>query len=198
MPKDNVKPDTQETVQVKYMGHSVSVQSNHNWVAVSKLPFAGGESHFITSFAEKPVLLPNGSYVAQVGSAFTYLLLINDKVDKFPLLERNNKAKDSKASPEENLIKAALLLSTQLKQIINGTEDKLEAVHGIYCPDHGILPKFIDSIMDDVVELFGTEDDEDDDDEVEIASLADLIVAIKEAAAKEKRENEEPKSSRFS
>lgn len=202
MPKDNVKPNTQETTQVKYLDRSVSVQTNHNWVAVSKLPFAGGESCFITSFAEKPVLLPNGSYAAQVGSDFTYLLPISDTEDNYPLLERKANVKDSKTSPEENLVKAALLLSEQLKQFIADAENPVQAAHSIYCPDHGLLPKFIDSIMDTVVEVYGNDEDEDEGDDdhhvIHVNSLSGLIAAIKAAAALEEEEVEKPKAFRFS
>lgn len=199
MPKDNVKPNTQETNQVKYLDRSVSVQTNHNWVAVSKLPFAGGERLFITSFADKPVLLPNGTYTAQVGSDFTYLLAINDTEDKYPLLERKANMKDSKTSPEEKLIKAALQFSEQLKQLVADAENPMEAVHSIYCPKHGAVPEFINSIRDTAIELFGTSEDEDDEGvEVHVSSINELISAIKAVVTNAEDENEKPKASRFS
>ena len=189
--KISIKPDSTKYVTVGYMGHKLTIPAHHNWIAITKVPSATGTDCYLASFAEEPKLVRKGYYVAQEGTDFTYQTRIADTNAEGSLVQVQNQTAKASKSPEQVLLDAAKKFVADIQEAIENADDLEEAVHDIYCPEHGLLPALVQDNMDSISAVFGSDSDEEESSGSAIkgAIIAKVLQDILSHAADEKAHN---------
>lgn len=161
-----IESRNQDTIEVNYKGHVIEIPSQHNWIAVvnQTSPVDGLMKSFLASFSKKPILSRKGNFMNQPGDDYTLLVEVNPVDDVAATLQQVQGKPEGKYA---TLNAAAFKLAEDILVKQNGDGSNEKVFHDIYCPEHGLLGKFLNTHRNALREIFNVEDDEDEE-EVEL------------------------------
>ena len=123
---------------VDYMGGTVEVPDNHDYVAVNKLHCANGETKtVITSYEVEPTVSNKGYYLAVPG---TGSLIIGEVESVDP---RGSLRKVRNCTSDEVIIANSEELALKMLDILESDVSAEEKIHAIFCPEHGTFTEFL-------------------------------------------------------
>lgn len=166
-----IESRNQDTIEVDYKDHVIEIPSQHNWIAVvnQTSPVDGLMKSFLASFSKKPILSRKGNFMNQPGDDYTLLVEVNPVDDVAATLQQvQGKPEPKPASKYGVLNAAAFKLAEDILVKQNGDDSNEKVFHDIYCPEHGLLGKFLNTHRNALREIFDIEDDEDEEVEVEL------------------------------
>lgn len=133
-----IKPIMHALVQVDYLGGTLDVPANHEFVAMTKLDCANGETKgLLVSYEVEPRISKNGYYVAVEGTGHSILgeVEYQDPRGSLRRVQGHNRSEAILSNAEELVYKISQVLESDI-------EDK---IHTIFCPKHGLFVEFLEA-----------------------------------------------------
>ena len=159
-------------VTVDYLGGTIAIPENHEWVAMTKLDCNNGESKgLLVSYEVEPTVSRNGYYVAVPGTDHRILGEVEYQDPRGSL--RRVQGHDR----EEAIMSNAEELAYKIAAVLDQVKEPHDAIHTLFCPDHGVVSEFLKATAPMLHEYF-TEDEPEYTGEVH-------QTAVSETAAEE-------------
>ena len=131
-----IKPISEAYVEVDYLGGTVDVPANHEWIAMTKLECANGETKgLLVSYEVEPTVSRNGYYVAVPGTEHRILCEVEYQDPRGSLRRVQGH------SQEEMILANAEELTYKFAQVL--ASDDEDKIHTLFCPEHGIFVDFL-------------------------------------------------------
>lgn len=152
-----IKPKHKDLVPFNYLGLDILIPVDHTHVALVKFTDRQDNTNtVIMSFAQKPEF--DGIRYSVPKGVGTYLVGQVDDITSTTGSLRSTQPESS----EHLLIHNAEELMHKIRNILESDASDKDKIHAIYCPEHGELPQFLDSIRPSLEELFDDEDEDED------------------------------------
>lgn len=125
-------------VTVDYLGGTVAIPKNHEWVAMTKLDCSNGESKgLLVSYEVEPTVSRNGYYVAVPGTEHRILgeVEYQDPRGSLRRVQGHNQVEAIYANAEE--------LTYKMIAVLEQADSQEDAIHVLFCPEHGVMSEFL-------------------------------------------------------
>lgn len=142
-----IKPIETNFVEVDYLGGTVQVPANHEWIAMTKLDCVNGETKgLLVSYEVEPTVSRNGYYVAVPGTEHRILCEVEYQDPRGSLRRVQGH------SQEEMILANAEELAYKFAQVL--ASDDEDKIHTLFCPEHGVFVDFLNHTADALAEHF--------------------------------------------
>lgn len=128
------------TRSVIAFGMHTLVPEGMSWVAITRLHLGQASSLALVAFEAEPVYVKSGRWVAQENTDFSVLKMLDGDTNK------NLSSYLVNLDAENALITNAHETVERLSAILDDEQtSEEEKIHLIYCPEHGLLPEWLDA-----------------------------------------------------
>lgn len=154
-----VKPIQEELVSVDYLGGTILVPANHEFVAMTKLDCSNGEAKgLLVSFEVEPTVSRNGYYIAVPGTEHRILTEVEYQDPRGTLRRvQGHDRDDAILSNVEELV-------YKMTAVLEQAPTREAAIHALFCPEHGIVLEFLHSTTPMLADYFSSDEDDDEDE----------------------------------
>ena len=156
-------------VTVDYLGGTIAIPENHEWVAMTKLDCNNGESKgLLVSYEVEPTVSRNGYYVAVPGTDHRILGEVEYQDPRGSL--RRVQGHDR----EEAIMSNAEELAYKIAAVLDQVKKPHDAIHALFCPDHGVVSEFLKTTAPMLHEYF-TKDEPEYTGEVHQTAVSESV-----------------------
>lgn len=150
-----VKPIQEELVSVDYLGGTILVPANHEFVAMTKLDCSNGEAKgLLVSFEVEPTVSRNGYYIAVPGTEHRILTEVEYQDPRGTLRRVQGHDRD------DAILSNAEELVYKMTAVLEQAPTREAAIHALFCPEHGIVLEFLHSTTPMLADYFSSDEDE--------------------------------------
>ena len=125
-------------VTIDYLGGTIAIPENHEWVAMTELDCSNGESKgLLVSYEVEPTVSRNGYYVAVPGTDHRILgeVEYQDPRGSLRRVQGHNQVEAIYANAEE--------LTYKMIAVLEQADSQEDAIHALFCPEHGVMSEFL-------------------------------------------------------
>ena len=142
-----IKPIETNFVEVDYIGGTVQVPENHEWVSMVQQVSPSGESKsLLMSYEVEPTVSRKGHYLTVPGTESRVLCEVTAQD------HRGSLRRVQGHSQEEMILANAEELAYKFAQVL--ASDDEDKIHTLFCPEHGVFVDFLNHTADALAEHF--------------------------------------------
>lgn len=144
-----IKPIETNFVEVDYLGGTVQVPENHEWVAMVQQVSPSGESKsLLMSYEVEPTVSRKGHYLTVPGTESRVLCEVTAQD------HRGSLRRVQGHSQEEMILANAEELAYKFAQVLASDTSNEDKIHTLFCPEHGVFVDFLEHTADALCEHF--------------------------------------------